>query len=625
VIGAALALLLALIGALTTASAATSGSIVLNKDGDFAGTVRFNSGMHYFHAHEKEGPGVNSFQVLDWCGDGQVVGVVWRDGDGVHTAVPEEKDCTGGLLPYRYSAVPTGYAPKEMEEMSWWVISQDADGNVRYVGDPVTDWMGSYSFEENSDKFAHSSVYMDYYTEDEKGITVSLIPSMEAYLLNGDQATDAMWAALDLRTPLPDDLTPDQLDSLKKQLWCHAEYATPETEEGWGFGGKSWDLEADRPNVSWDVVKQRIRDHQCNWGEGGYPYYYYPPSDGEEDAPEDLAPLVDAGPDRKGTEGAAVTLDGKVWDDGGQATARWSYVPVKGVDDGASCSFADASRTDTGFTCTDDGTYKVTLTADDGVNSPVRDSALVTLENVAPTLSLDGPKEWGVHRVGDTVKLTASFTDPGSNDIHVCEVTWDDGTKSEFPAKDGGCAAERAYDQAGMNTIDVKVTDDDGGSDAAQTMIVVYDPRAGLLTATGATGELGFSAVAKYPFISSTAPLGSVTLTVPVDNGKLTLVSTELEWLVITPEGRAAVKGSTAEYGFLGYAQAGKFRGVIWPLSEGVTSPNTPLYDSLPGGDWDLDRADPPPVTAGVSVIDTGWIPGLPSLPLLPGLLSVAP
>jgi hypothetical protein len=38
----------------------------------------------------------------------------------------------------------------------------------------------------------------------------------------------------------------------------------------------------------------------------------------------------------------------------------------------------------TGFTCTDDGTYTVTLTADDGVNRPVSGSARVTVKNVAP-------------------------------------------------------------------------------------------------------------------------------------------------------------------------------------------------------------------------------------------------
>lgn len=609
-------------GLLAPAHAATSRYVVADEDGDMQAIVQFNSGMHYYHAEGKEGPGVNSFQIVDVCSDGLRPGVVWRDGEGSHMFVVEE-DCS--FVPHgplRYTAVPTGYAPREMEEMSWWTVLKDEDGNVEGpLGDIQYDWMGSYSHQADAEYFPSTSVYMDYGAKSEKDVVVSMIPSAKAVTGTAGGATEEMWQELLDRTPLPEDITAGERSSLYKQLWCHAEYAfTPIN------GGETWDLEVGRPDISWELVKKGVGLHECNWGDDGTtPTYYYPPTDGGADAPQDLAPVVEAGPDRKGDEGTSVTLAGQVWDDGGAPRTTWSYTPLDGVDEGATCTFEEASRPRTGFSCTDDGTYRVTLTADDGVNRPVRDTALVTLANVAPKASLTGPKEWEVYRVGDSVRLSVPFTDDGTNDTHVCKITWDDGDVSSFPAQERTCEAEHTFEEAGMNTIKVEVTDDDTGSDAVQSMVVVYDPRSGLLTALGTVDKLGFTATAKYPFTSSTSPAGSVALTVPLDDGHFTLVSTDLDWLVITPDAKAAFKGRSADHGFLGYVEAGKFRGVVWPLSEGDVPPPTPLYDSTPGADWDIDRAEPRSVTTGIAVIDSGWIPGLPELPLLPGLAGAGP
>jgi hypothetical protein len=256
----------------------------------------------------------------------------------------------------------------------------------------------------------------------------------------------------------------------------------------------------------------------------------------------------------------------------------------------------------------------------------VSDSAVVTLGNAPPEMTLDGPEEWQVYRVGDSVEAGASFTDPGANDTHTCTVSWDDGTETTSDATDGSCELEHAFEHAGMYTLDVTVTDDDGASDTASVMAVVYDPRAGLVAGTGSVSDgAGFTTVAKYPATDSTTPLGSVTLTVPTqDDGNLTLVSTDLEWLVITPDGEGAIKGTSGDYGFVVYATGGHFRGVVWDLSEGDIPPETPMYDTVPDAGYDIDVAEPSPVWLGVMVIDTGWLPGLPPPvgSLLEGLLS---
>lgn len=248
---------------------------------------------------------------------------------------------------------------------------------------------------------------------------------------------------------------------------------------------------------------------------------------------------------------------------------------------------------DTGFTCTDDGTFTVTLTADDGVNPPVSDSAQVTVKNVAPVIKVTGPEDWSVHRVKNEASVRATFTDPGSNDTHTCKVTWDNGQMSTLNATDGACEAGHRFNHAGTRTIKVEAADDDNGSDNGQTMAVAHDPRAGLLTGLGTVDGSAFTVAGKYPSAGSTVPARTAVPSVPTQDGRLKVVPTKLEWLVITPDGKAAVKGESARHSFLGYAEAGKFQGVVWPLSAGNVPPEQPLYDTSPGASWDIDRAEP--------------------------------
>ncbi|KMS66184.1 hypothetical protein ACM01_46260 [Streptomyces viridochromogenes] len=611
----ALGLLALPTGLTSTAHAATSEDVVRNEEGHFLAKAEFNSGLHYYHENGKPGPGVNSFQVLDRCGDGLIPKVTWTQGTTTRVATLTD-ECLLPGFPFRSHTVKTGYAPEVMEKTTWYVSLVDANGELKYAGDAfLEDWLGSYSHDTESEFFVHSSVYRDEFGDTGRDTVIaSLVPTTEAYGRVG--SVNEVWDELLERTPLPPGITADQNESMLKQLACHLLYAIPGKT-----GGPTWDLEAEHPNIPWEEVLDpvEVRNHECNWGFIGDRLPTIPPVNGD---PDDAAPMVHAGRDVSGNEGSEVRLDGAASDDSGRPATEWSYTVGDDVDAGTTCAFTDKTSVDTAFTCTDDGTFTVTLTADDGVNRPVSDSARVTVRNVAPALTLKGPENWSVHRVGGEVGVRATFTDPGSNDTHTCKVTWDDGQVSTFDAKDGVCDAGHGFGRAGMNTIKVAVADDDGGSDAEETMVVVYDPRAGLLTGLGSVDGSAFTVASKYASASSTVPAGAVVLDVPTHDGRLKVVSTKLEWLVITPDGKAAVKGESVDHGFLGYAQAGKFRGVVWPLSAGDVPPENPLYDTSPGASWDLDRAQPKAVTAGAMVIDSGWIPGLPKLPGTGGLLD---
>ena len=117
-----------------------------------------------------------------------------------------------------------------------------------------------------------------------------------------------------------------------------------------------------------------------------------------------LAPTADAGADRTGTEGTSLTLLGSGSDpEGLTPTYAWSYLAGAGVDPGTTCSFGSATSASSSFSCTDDGTFTVTLSVSDGVNTTT-DSATVSLANADPAVAITTPD------VGASVPIGTSVT-----------------------------------------------------------------------------------------------------------------------------------------------------------------------------------------------------------------------
>ncbi len=295
-------------------------------------------------------------------------------------------------------------------------------------------------------------------------------------------------------------------------------------------------------------------------------------------------PTADAGGPYSGDEGSAIAIGGTASDTdvSDTVTTAWTYA-LTSADAGATCSFADATALSTTVTCTDDGTFTLTLSADDGTNPPVTSDATLTVDNVDPVVSISAPTSGALYAMGATVNLTAPFSDAGTNDTHTCTVDWADGNGPQAGSVSetlgsGTCSGSLAYAAAGIYNIDVAVTDDNGGVGTAMVQVIVYDPGAGFVTGggwinspagaytadTSLTGKANFGFVSKYKKGAS-VPDGNTEF--QFQAGGLNFHSTSYQWLVVNQHGtNAQFKGTGTING------AGAYDFMIWA---GDGSPDT--------------------------------------------------
>jgi PKD repeat protein len=161
---------------------------------------------------------------------------------------------------------------------------------------------------------------------------------------------------------------------------------------------------------------------------------------------------VEAGLDQTVDEGEEAVFDGSFTDPGvlDTHTIAWDF------GDGATAS---GTLTPT-HVYADNSVYTVTLTVADDNGGVGSDTLLVTVNNVAPTVSAWAAPALALPR--QEVAFGGAFTDPGWLDTQL--IAWDlgDGTIAE-----GSLATSHAYDLGGVYTATLTVTDDDGGTGQA--------------------------------------------------------------------------------------------------------------------------------------------------------------
>jgi PKD repeat protein len=276
--------------------------------------------------------------------------------------------------------------------------------------------------------------------------------------------------------------------------------------------------------------------------------------------------------------------------DNGDGTWGWSFSTTDGPEE-SGCVF---------------------ITATDA--NGIEDQAVFELvvNNLPPTIDITSPASGSVYLVGSEVEVTASVSDPGTADVLECEFDWDGGgpTDTDSPVA-GVCSASNTFTAAGVYTVEVTVTDDDGASASETVVIVVYDPDAGHLTGAGdidspagayvadatIADKAHFDCQAKY-HKEETTPRGKLKFDLKASGVDFKVDSTALEWLVIVGskaqvQGTAKVNG-TGSYGFLLTVRDGKakdtkmppglFRLKVWDENAG----DAVVYDNAPGPD-DID------------------------------------
>jgi Leucine-rich repeat (LRR) protein len=286
--------------------------------------------------------------------------------------------------------------------------------------------------------------------------------------------------------------------------------------------------------------------------------------------------------------------------DNSDGTWTWSYTPVDGPAD---------SQT-------------VTITADDGNGGTAEAFFELTVNNVAPDVgAITAPIDPVL--IGTEIGATADFTDPGVLDTHTASWDWGDESTSTGEVTEtngsGSVSGSHSYDAAGVYTVKLTVTDNDGGSaESLFQYIVVYDPSAGFVTGVGwidspqgaytadpaMTGKANFGFVSKYKK-GATIPVGQTEFQFKA--GDLNFNSSSYAWLVIAGskakyKGTGTVNGE-GEYGFMLSAIDGKkaddgtdrFRIKIWDKSTDEV-----IYDNHLDA---ADDADPTTALGGGSIV----------------------
>ncbi|PWK31199.1 family 43 glycosylhydrolase [Actinoplanes xinjiangensis] len=202
---------------------------------------------------------------------------------------------------------------------------------------------------------------------------------------------------------------------------------------------------------------------------------------------ESIAPVTvaGAGPDTGGPEGSAIALAGTVSNTANRPT--WTV-------HGSGCVLADPHAAATTLTCTDNGSYTVTLTAGDS-----SDSATVTVVNATPTVTVPGGHPAPDAPVATKTEIVrrVPVRDAGADTLG-CTATWGDGSTSAGTVSAGVCTVRHRYTVAGLFRPSVTVRDDDGASaSGVLPFVTVHQPKAGYVAGSGWSGTTDFAFLAR--------------------------------------------------------------------------------------------------------------------------------
>jgi probable HAF family extracellular repeat protein len=324
-------------------------------------------------------------------------------------------------------------------------------------------------------------------------------------------------------------------------------------------------------------------------------------------APGNVPPVSKPGGPYTGTEGSAVVFDMSGIDpDGGELSG--TILLGDGSKDFIDVMVPWAWRTQK-HVYADNGTYTLTLIVSDIRGGRDTATTTVTIDNIAPRIvagSLTGPTA-PIQLTGGSASAPISFqfTDPAARkDIYAAEIACGNGvvlTPSNMPVGEftglGAQAATCPYVNAGVYTVGVSVSDEDGGTSAPEyyRYVIVYDPAGAFTTGSGFYSADGqgkakahFTFTVKYLRDGSGVPNGTAKFWIP--GAHMDFESTAIEMLVASGNrgqfwGTGLLNGEAARFritavdgGATGHdGMSDAIRIELWNASG-----TTLLYDSQP-------------------------------------------
>jgi hypothetical protein len=126
----------------------------------------------------------------------------------------------------------------------------------------------------------------------------------------------------------------------------------------------------------------------------------------------------------------------------------------------------------------DDGMYTILVTVFNEDVEYGSDTADVMVKNVPPNIESLSVSPSNPYRPGDSLELTATFSDPGILDTHIMTIEWGDGTSTNISIDAGitMASSSHSYQTVGDYEIAVTLADDDGGVCNTSMQVVVKNP-----------------------------------------------------------------------------------------------------------------------------------------------------
>jgi len=168
----------------------------------------------------------------------------------------------------------------------------------------------------------------------------------------------------------------------------------------------------------------------------------------------------------------------------------------------------------------DNGTFAVTANGTLANNAPLTAGTIqITTQNVAPqNVTITAPAANASVMPGQTVQVSATFTDPGTTDTHTCTIALNGGTPvaGTVTAPNGGtpgsCTGSVQITGTGPQVIQVTVSDDDGGSTQASVTLQSGAPVLSIADTNAAEGAETSSGTATFTVTLTPATTQPVTV-----------------------------------------------------------------------------------------------------------------